>query len=123
MVFLKPVGTKGSKTKFTDRELRAQAEQFGMTNLHTQRDGESAMAAMRRTNPIANPAKWSEGIPHNSPGWSLRKEQPKTFDVGVLGSNYGKPQDTNKQNFDPDNGAWKEIMRQPQPIFVGKPKE
>lgn len=118
MVFLQPVGVKGARTKFVDAELRAQARQYGMTNLHTQRSGESAMEAQRRTQPIPEASRViTVDVPHNKPGWSQRDEKPATFDLGTVGTFKGR-------GLDPENGPFKQILKPPTPgVIYGRGKE
>lgn len=120
VVFLKAVGTRSGKTRFVDTELKRQAEQYGLTNLKTGQRGESVMQAMARTEkryPDEAAAFFEGQIPHNKPGWSQRKEPPKTFDMSALGTNYGK-------GLNPESDAWKGVLRPPQAntVFVGKSK-
>jgi len=75
VVFLKPVGTRSARTRFQDRETRALAESFGMTNVKSHHDGESVMQTMRRTGNYSDAAaaRWVKDIPHSDPGWSWNK--------------------------------------------------
>ena len=53
-VFLQAVGIKSDSTKRNDATLNNLATDYGMTDLHTPRDGESQMdAAKRQNNPFA----------------------------------------------------------------------
>jgi len=53
-IFLKPVGMKSDATKHNDKTLNNLAKDYGMTDLKTQRDGESQMDATKRQgNPFA----------------------------------------------------------------------
>lgn len=53
-VFLQPVGMKSDATKRSDETLSNLANDYGMTNIHTPRGGESQMdAAKRQNNPFA----------------------------------------------------------------------
>jgi len=47
-VFLQPVGLKSDSTKRNDQNLNSLANDYGMTDIHTPRDGESQMDASKR---------------------------------------------------------------------------
>ena len=54
-VFLQPVGMKSDSTKRTDGTLQNLAQDYGMTDIHSPRGGESQMDAAKRqqNNPFA----------------------------------------------------------------------
>lgn len=123
LVFLQAPGTRSQKTKFIDRETRALAAQYRMTNIKSSPDGESVMQTMRRTGnyPDSMQAKWLPDVPHAAPGWSWNKplqsaqKEAPVFDVRAMTKSAAEPVLT--QGF---------ARSLPPPIantvFVGKPK-
>jgi hypothetical protein len=117
LVFLKPVGTRSGKTKWTDNELNQIAKVHGLTNIKGGDQETSSMTRMGRTG--EGKTNWLD-VPHNSPGWSQRGDKPATFDLGSI------TKDPGAVPVVPDAKAFRDIPRvgtrfvHPNDGFTGK---
>jgi len=113
LIFTKAPGTRSARTAFQDRETRAMAESFGLTNFHSSHDGESVMDSTRRRQvQSTDRAFWGE-VPHARPGWSWtpgHAAAPK-LDLAPLSRNPVQP------GFAPERMP----VPTPQPVFGGRP--
>ena len=53
-VFLQPVSLKSAKTKATDRNLKGLAQDFGMTDIKSTREGEHQTGYLKRNNKLTD---------------------------------------------------------------------
>ena len=92
MVFLKAVGTKSESTKHNERETRALADTYGLSDIKRTYEGESQMDNQPKKYAKEAAAQWvGDPVPYNSPGWASRGEAPKTFDISSLGGKGASP--------------------------------
>lgn len=114
--FRTPISIKSGGTKYVDQQLRGLAQDFGLSNIHNDKDGTSVMQSIRKGEDFQ--PKFVD-IPHPEPGWSQRKETATKFAPAplLMGNSGENALENYAKNEAPRRGA----LGPPKPKFVNPP--